>query len=492
MKQYNSPLQFLSYNQHEQNSPVLLADNISITNLELLTEVTNIASWLQQNRVQPKQRVACFFDNNIDFFKVMLGIWAAGAIVVPINISILQTQRQAIIDKLEPHVFLSAKKELIDIEYTEGCQLELPKSLPIAKQSFIFHEPLPEDCAIIMFTSGTTGTPKGVMNSHFALAENCRLTGEALNINSKDRIFINTPAYYTSAICHFLTMLSQDASLFSHQGFMFSQTFFDLAIKYECTGFGGAPSHFNRIFAGITAKIHKPKKFRFMMSSGDHLPIHLIDKALLAIPDLNIYTVYGLSEVAGRLFILPSKDLPRKKGSVGKPFACMTVKILDENHKETQIDKLGEIYIQGPLLTVEYFRDPINTKELNTPFGFHTGDLGYFDSEGFLFLLGRNDDIFKSGGEKISTLMIQNTISQFEEFYDVAVIPIDDDIMMKVPVLFYVLKEGNSLDKKSCIKKLKSTLPANHIPSRFIEVNKIPRTGSGKVSRIPLIKLLQS
>ena len=177
-----------------------------------------------------------------------------------------------------------------------------------------------------------------------------------------------------------------------------------------------------------------------------------------------------------------------KAGSVGKSFDCMSIKILNDDLKICAAGEVGEIFVKGPLLAKEYFQDTANTKKLKTKFGFKTGDIGYFDSDGFLYLQGRNDDIFKSGGEKVSTLMIQQALAKLEEFDDIAVISIKDEMLMKIPVAFYVLKKEFSFNKKNVTKKMKQTLPSNHIPAKFIEVSMIPRTGSGKTIRSELEK----
>jgi acyl-CoA synthetase (AMP-forming)/AMP-acid ligase II len=485
-----SPFNFLFNNDHlVNNTNVLITENDSISWEELSDEIDKIAWYLISNGIKPYQRIACIFDDSIKFFKVMFGIWAAGGIVVPVNRSILNIQRQIIIDKLQPHFIISSHKDFIDIEYDMAKKLILPDCLPdINPSCYTRYTPKSNDCAMIMFTSGTTGIPKGVINTHFSLAENCRLTSEMLNITHRDRIFINTPVYYTSTICHFLTMLSKSASVFFHNGFLFDHMFFELIKKYKCTGFGGAPTHFNRFFSGSLVDIKKPELFRFVMSSGDHLPAYLIKRVATFFPELEIYNVYGLSEVSGRLFFLKPIMQKSKAGSVGKSFDCMSIKILNDDLKICAAGEVGEIFVKGPLLAKEYFQDTANTKKLKTKFGFKTGDIGYFDSDGFLYLQGRNDDIFKSGGEKVSTLMIQQALAKLEEFDDIAVISIKDEMLMKIPVAFYVLKKEFSFNKKNVTKKMKQTLPSNHIPAKFIEVSMIPRTGSGKTIRSELEK----
>lgn len=488
----DSPLTFLIENvQKNGDSIALVEGNQTWTWKTFYQETVDMAAWLAKQGISPGQRVAIIASNNSEFFRLMFAVWFVGGIVAPVNTLLPTAQREIIFQRLKPHFVVLGKSDELNLEFP-GAVLRVSEMVLTTDGNFSPYRPKPEDRAMIVFTSGTTGIPKGAVNSHQALATNAALTAESLRITPNDRILINTPAFYISAICHIVTMFSQGASLATHQGFLFSNTFLDLIERYYCTAFGGAPSHFARIFETIQPG-KKPNNLRFMMSSGDHLPIHLIQKAMRLFPDGEIFCVYGLSEVAGRLCILPSEKLPEKIGSVGKPHAPMTLTVRREGTlEETDAQEIGEVYVQGPLLTDGYFDDECSSAELRTPFGFRTGDFGFLDEDGFLYLKGRRDDIFKSGGEKVSTLMIQQTLSGLGDFDDVAVLPIEDAILMKIPVAFFVPKTETVFSKRRILRKVKDVLPPTHIPTRFIQVERIPRTGSGKVIRHELRAMFEA
>ena len=146
-------------------------------------------------------------------------------------------------------------------------------------------------------------------------------------------------------------------------------------------------------------------------------------------------------------------------------------------------ETLGEICVRGPLLSKGYLNSGAPLPGADTPAGFRTGDYGYVDGEGFLFLRGRKDDIFKSGGEKVSTILIQQALSGMPEFSDCAVLPVEDQVLGRVPGVYYVPANGAGLKKRAVLKRLKQILPPNHIPVRFTPLKSIPRTGSGKIIR---------
>ena len=466
---------------------VLSSQGVKYTWRGLADESARLAGWLREKGVQRGERVACHTDDSVMLFSLMIAAWRLGLVFAPINTSMSPRQKSSILHTLRPVALLTDDNH--DMEFAGATAVLDVRAATANLDENVLADLSGEDVALILFTSGSSGTPKGVVTTHAALLSNVELTAAALGIAENDRILINTPAYFTSAICHFLTMIVRGAALHSHDGFLFASTFVELINEHGCTGFGGSPAHLNRIFPPMDDDSPKPSTLRFVMNSGDHLPRYLIKKALGVYPDLEIYCVYGLTEVAGRLFILDPKHLPEKAGSVGKPFTGMTVRLLDEDGQPCPPGELGEVYVDGPMLTSSYFENEAESAQLRTPSGFRSGDVGYFDDDGFLFLTGREDDVFKSGGEKVSALLIQEVLLSLEELADCAVTSDDDPVMMKVPVAYYVLRDGHSFDRDSVLERARGELPANHLPRKFVQLDEIPRTTSGKVQREQLRNL---
>ncbi|MEW5725018.1 MAG: class I adenylate-forming enzyme family protein [Thermodesulfobacteriota bacterium] len=478
-----TPLDFLSKGAAERgDEPALVQEGRSWTWAELYGEVLETAAGLAKRGVGPGARMALIASDYSEFFRLLFAVWAAGGTAAPVNTSLPASHRRVILDRLRPHLCIyGAGESSLD----EGGRpaLRLAEEDPRERGAATFHRPDPAADAIIMFTSGTTGVPKGVRNSHGAVAANASLTAARLGIRPDDRLMINTPAYYTSAIIHLLTMFSRGAGLAASPGFHFGENLLELMVRFDCSGFGGAPVHLSRL-AAAAGEAPAPPRLRFLMSSGDHLPVQVIDRVRKRFPEISLHCVYGLTEVAGRLCLLPPERLEEKKGSVGRPLKGMTVRVLDEDTLEPRgPGEVGEVYVKGPLLTGGYFEDEASSRDLHTPVGFRTGDYGYLDQDGFLYLRGRRDDIFKSGGEKVSALMIQEVLATHTDFADLAVVPIEDEVLGRVPGVYYVPGNNGGLDKRSLMRRLKTLLPANHVPSRFIPVDRIPRTGSGKVIR---------
>lgn len=480
----DTPLDFLRRNRWERPQALALAGGErSWTWAEIWDAGQRAATEMVRGGVRAGDRVAYVTADNAEGLVLLIGIWLAGAVASPINRSLPTGLVERTLDRLRPCWVVLG-----------GCETYVPppqyprlrvQGTAAAEPSLLPPPPVPDAPALILFTSGSTGLPKGVLSTHRAVALNARRTAQALSLGPDERILINTPHYYTSAILHFLTLACRGGGLVGWTGFLFSATFCEAVERFGCTGFGGAPAHFVRILEALPER--RPR-LRFLMSSGDHLPDHLALKARQAFPGARVYRVYGLSEVAGRLCVLDPDLLEVKPGSVGRPLPGMTVSIRREDGiTEAAPGELGEVYVRGDMLTQGYFEDEAAGRELRTPAGFRTGDCGLLDADGFLFLRGRRDDVFKSGGEKVSCLLIQQELQNLGLFRDVAVLPVRDELLGRIPKVYYVPAGETPVEPFAVIRALRGRLPQSHLPARFEEVETIPRTGSGKIVRAELL-----
>lgn len=473
-------------NQPDQT--LIETDNRCVTRKQFYQQVLGLADVLRKKGLTSGCRVAFLTDENFECYLALFAIWAAGCVAVPLNPTLPEGQLQQLLSRSSPkHVLVGGRQSntLKDI-VTSTSFAEIPSNS--SKEQYVI-KPRWFDQAIIMFTSGTTGIPKGVQNTHETILRNSIETAKRLKLTAGDKLLINTPAYFTSGIIHFATVLVAGGSLYSKTGFLFASDFANLVVKHRLTGFGGAPAHLGRLFGG-SPEFSLPDYFRFIMSSGDHLPVALIQNIRHYFPTLQIFVVYGLSEVAGRLCILPAEKIVEKEGAVGHPICDMKINICrDETYELCLPGEIGEIYVSGPLLTGGYLNDPVASRVLHTPYGFRTGDRGWLDQEGCLFVTGRIDDVFKCGGEKVSTYAISDAVRAVASFADFAVIGEKDDSMGTVPALYYVLQLGEPFVKSTFLAALRRSLPNSHLPRRYYEVVEIPRTGSGKVIKSKLYAL---
>jgi long-chain acyl-CoA synthetase len=498
----------------EQPEAVLLhTRERSYTYAALLRRAAAVAAVLQAAGGGRGRRVALYLEEYDQFFVCMMGAWLAGAVIVPLNTSLPAADAGWLIDKSRPDVLVlpaadacpsAGPRRLVvtadadglvsglrDAETSaaggEAAPAGLPTSVPEVDPGAF--APMREDePAMIMFTSGTTGVPKGVCQTLRAVSSNAGHVARTLGLRADDRIFINTPPYFTSGICHFLTLLAAGGGVAGQLGFYFGAGLLDEMEAQGCTGFGGAPAHLVR----VVEPLEEPREhgLRFWVSSGDHLPLPVITKFRHVLPGVGLFNMYGLTEVSGRLCILPPAELDARVGSVGRPIGDMRVAVRRGDGDEAAAGETGELFVTGSLLMQEYLDEPEITDRTLTAHGLRTGDFGHVDAEGFVWIEGRNDDIIKRGGEKVSIIHVQQALQGLGRFADVAVLAAPDDILGHVPVAFVVPLDQEGFKASRLLRELRGVLPSTSLPSRVIAVPEIPRTGSGKAIRAELQAML--
>jgi acyl-CoA synthetase (AMP-forming)/AMP-acid ligase II len=463
---------------------------------------TRVAASLLAAAGRRGARVALVLEEYDQFFVCMLGAWLAGQVVVPLNTSLPQADVDWLVGKSAPDVLVLPADDACataadgpvrlvvaegEDDRVDGARRAGGEATPAAPEGTLeaVHE---DELAMIMFTSGTTGLPKGVCQTLRAVSSNAGYVAETLGLRADDRVFVNTPPYFTSGICHFLTLLANGGGVAGQLGFYFGTGLLDEMENEGCTGFGGAPAHLVRVVEPMEGP--REHSLRFWVSSGDHLPLPVIEKFRRVLPGIGLYNMYGLTEVSGRLCILPPGELDVKVGSVGRPIGDMRVVARRGDLAEAAPGEQGELYVTGSLLMQGYLDEPEITTKTLTAHGLKTGDFGRVDESGAVWIAGRKDDIIKRGGEKVSIIHVQEALQSLGRFADVAVIAAPDDILGHVPVAFVVPNEPGGFRASKLLRELRGVLPSTSLPSRVIAVEAVPRTGSGKAIRAELQRLL--
>lgn len=434
-------------------------------------------------------RVVSLVDEYDDFFAGLMGTWLAGAVFVPLNTTLPEAALHTLIAKTSPGAVLVSPPDRFP--WVDRLRLPVPppeKGAGAPAPAVDSGRPLaPEEMAMILFTSGSTGIPKGACHRLAAVSANAGYTAQRLGLTPDDSIFINTPPYFASAICHFLTVLAAGGGLAAKRGFLFGGALLDELERLECTGFGGAPAHLVRVVQGLAEP--RRTRVRLWVSSGDHLAPSVLELSRLMLPDVRVFNVYGLTEVAGRLCILTPDEHGAGAGSVGLPIGAMRVVARDETGARLPPGEIGELYVSGPLLMQGYLDAPELTARALTPYGFRSGDFGAVDERGHVYVAGRRDDIVKCGAEKVSTLQVQEALLAMGWFADAAVAALPDTVMGHTLVALVVPVPGGAFIARDVLARLHGVLPRASVPTRIVTVDQIPRLDSGKIAREELTRL---
>lgn len=465
---------------------IAIADETSaLSRRDLMASVSTAAQSLRDKGLSNDEFVIVLCNRGLRFWIDLLAVWIVGAKPICVESNLADDHAENILSMTGVRWLLHhgvecpaglATLDVLDIDY-QSCDDRAARSI-YADLCFPDPDKQPEMAAII-FTSGTTGLPKGVPLSHQALISNALATSHRLRLRGSDRLLIATPFRFISSLSHFFVTLISGASFFGIERTLMIKDLFHAMNTLEITAFGGSPFHVRFI---AMAGRERCETLRWIMSSGDHLPVAVIDQLEATFPGIELHVVYGMAELAGRFCELPPERLADKRGSVGVPIAGLEFSVRDEMGQACAIGDIGNIYVSGILGFQGYYANASANAKVLGPYGFENGDKGYVDKDGFLFLAGRSDSVFKRSGLKVSAQLVTDALIALDYVSDAYTTSQDDLIEGKVPVS-YVVWSSDERDMPAVLSDLRKALPVNHLPRRLTTLSAIPRTGSGKVDR---------
>lgn len=426
---------------------------------------------------------------------VLLGVgMKLGIVIVPLNYRLSTREVTYLIGNCEPKLMLVEEKfsHLIEKgvfqQEVMGLQ-ELVKELNSVVEQHDFQSVnLPQSHPLfIMYTSGTTGVPKGAIYTHEMAFWNAVNTQSRLEITSKDHTLICMPPFHTGGWnVLLLPFLFQGASFTLLKKFDATNVL-DLLEKEEITVFMGVPTMLKMMHetdrfdsVGLTA-------LRYLIVGGEAMPLYLIEKwEEKGVP---IRQGYGLTEVGPNVTSLHQDDAIRKIGSIGKPNFYIDAILLNDQGKEVKPYEPGELCLKGPTVTPGYWKNPEASKDAFHEEWFKTGDIMIKDSEGYLFVIDRIKNMFISGGENVYPAEVEKFLLSHNMIDEVVVIGIPDDRWGEVGKAFIKSKDP-SLDTETLKEFCKGNLAKFKIPKYIEFVSEIPKTDSGKVDRKRLKQLV--
>jgi acyl-coenzyme A synthetase/AMP-(fatty) acid ligase len=296
------------------------------------------------------------------------------------------------------------------------------------------------------------------------------------------RLGAAVPFHLISAFSHFLIAIASGSTYLGTDGVLTSGDFLRYLTDCRITACAGSPLQV-RWLCEAAPRHPAAAQLRWLLSVGDHLSEDLIDQAHVALPACDIVVGYGLTEAAGRVCMRIAKRAHAGgDAGVGRPILGCRVSAFNDSGSPLAHGEVGTLYVKSAWLLTGYSGEIDASLGRAPPDWLCTGDTGYLDASGNVFIVGRDDDLFKVGGLKVSAVRIQDALLSLGRFRDVAVTSRDLG-MGRVPIVLYVPRENTGLDKCAVMQALRRILPRNHLPWDFVEVSAIPRTQTGKVDR---------
>ena len=498
---YPSIVENLARHAGETPERLCLADeNKALNYKEVWTSVYGLSRELGRRGVNDGSCVIIESDQSADFMVYEFAIQLAGGVFVPLERNAAVPRVVEIGSDCEAVLYVGKKALLEQADASElGGVADVP-FMPIEDACKFAEEvnidevcfPAASDVAEILFSTGTTGKSKGIVLTHgndVAIAENV-INGVKMKPDNVE--MIPMPTSHSHGLRRSYGNIANGSSVVYLSKITLLKKMFNMMREYGVTSIDLSPSMLSIIFKLSKDAIGEFCDVMDYVQLGS-APLPEEDKQHLSrlLPKTRLYNFYGTTE-AGCSCILDFNEVQGKPGCIGKPAVNAVFKVVDEEHNEIESspENLGFLASAGAINMKEYFKAPELTKEA-MPEGdyIYTKDLGYIDADGFVYMLGRKDDVINFAGIKISPEEVEALVVKNDMIKDCALIPVDDALTGQAPKLYIVIADGQEYDAKAFKIFLSEVIDANKQPKYIELIDEIPRTFNGKIIRKELIAL---
>jgi acyl-CoA synthetase (AMP-forming)/AMP-acid ligase II len=353
----------------------------------------------------------------------------------------------------------------------------------------------PSDLASIIYTSGSTGSSKGVMLTHKNIVDNTFSICQYLHLTENDIQMVVLPFFYVMGKSLLNTHFAVGGSVVINNQFAFPAAVLKEMVREGVTGFSGVPSTFAYLVhrSPLATMREQLTSLRYVSQAGGHMARTIKEELRKILPSrTDIFIMYGATEASARLSYLEPDRLSDRINSAGKAIPGVTLKIVKEDGTETSAGEVGELIASGSNIMQGYWEKQEDTERALKNGWYYTGDQAYVDEEGFIFLVGRNDDLLKVGGHRLNPQEVEDALLESGFFVEATVLGLPDEFLGKRLVTLGVPANGNCTNEEVmsfCARKL----PKFKIPSEVRFVRSLPKKSSGKIDRSGCLALfLQS
>ena len=490
-------VKFLFQNARNESNALIDGDR-TVSYGELIDQVEQIKNQLLALKITNKRRVALIVDQPYLWIHYYLGILKANAVAVPISESIIPMVLKESLDHVDCDLvvisktcYVKFKPYLFDenLIIIDGEEVEVVMKKPLKENK----EKIDIDLATLMFTSGSTGKPKAVMVTHKNIITNTTSIISYLNLTREDKIFCSLPLYYCFGASLLHTHLRAGACIVFRKSTRVKDCIHKL-LDAGVNSIAGVPSFYQILLRSNEILKSDFKSIKKIQQAGGRLAPVFVKELSKVFDKADIFLMYGQTEATARLSFLPPKFIEEKAGSIGKGIPNCELTILKNNYTtKTETKEVGEILAKGDNITTGYWKEKTMTNKLFTKDGWlKTGDLGYFDEDGFIFIVGRDKSFIKSAGHRINPFLVEDYLLQHSDLIEAAILPTPDIIRGEAMIAFLVKMENSDINKRIAIKYCRNELPGYMVPKYFLFLKELPKTNTGKVDKVELSKLVDS
>ena len=471
---------------------------------ELNNRVNRLANALKRNGVIKGDRIALMFYNSNQFVEVYFAAMKIGAVVTPVNFRFVGPEIDYILNDSGATTFFYGE------DFHEVITSMRPKlkkvarfiavNAPEASNVLDFEQFLDEadgdeptvrvtedDICQLMYTSGTTGRPKGAVLTHRSITWNMFNTIWGREDEAGEIALIIGPLYHTAALNNHLTVqIALGGTSILIKRFDPLEVL-EVIETEKATTISGAPTMYHMLLQHADENRFDTSSITKCTVGSAILPGETKRQLEAFFPNIKgIYDVYGCTEASPTITILRGEDAKRKEGSVGKAMPYVQVRIVDEMDRPLPANEIGEVICRGPNIMIGYHGQEAATRETLRNGWFHTGDMAKMDEEGFVYIVDRKKDMINSGGENISPREVEEVLLTHPLIDEVAVVGVEDSVWGETVRAFIVCKEGESLSEDDVIAYCKQHLASYKKPKWVSFIDKIPKNPSGKILKTKL------
>ena len=478
------------------DKPMAVCGDDIVTYREMLDRSAALAAGLQARGVVVGDVVGLLSYNNVEFLATIFGANYLGATVMPLNWRLAPAELRFILDHSQARALVcdealvelageatKDRNELVRVcisptrypDWERFSDVGASSGLPVRVRAH------GDDLHRLMYTSGTTGRPKGVMITYANLAWKNYAHITEFGFTGADIGLACGPLYHVGALDLTTTsLIAVGATSIIHQVFN-ADNVVDEIERSRVTTLWMAPAMVRAVLDRPGVEERDLSSVRLLIGGGEKMPIPFIERLQRAFPSAWFADAYGLTETVSGDTFLDRASTRAKLGSVGRPCQYLELDIWDEHGASLPPGERGEVVLRGPKVFKGYWRDPDATAAAFSGGWFHTGDIGLRDEDGYLYIVDRLKDMIVSGGENIASSEIERVLYEHEAVLEAAVVGRADARWGEVPVAYVVLNSAATVAPEELVEHCRQQLARFKVPKAVVTVDALPRNPSGKV-----------
>lgn len=492
------------------NKSALNWKDTDLTYLELDEKVNQLVNRLLAAGMNKGERIAIIATNCLDFVIVHYAVSRIGAIGVPINYMLKPTEVRYIFQHCEPAAIFASPNciETAEIAAEGMNQLRLKilmdteevQSGWLTLSDWINGQPVEEpdieiddhDVVNILYTSGTESLPKGVMLTHRNLISEYASCIVDFHFEKDDKLIHAMPLFHSAQLHAFL-----GPSIYLGSSGVIVETpqpeiLMETISGEQVTQFFCPPTVWIAMIRHEKFRPGDLQSLRKCYFGASATPMEVLKEAGRILPEVRFWNTYGQTEAAPFATVLYPEEQLDKIGTVGRPCLNMETKVVDEFNRDVPVSSIGEIVHCSPHAMAGYYREDQKSKDAFAGQWFHSGDLGFFDEDGYLTVVDRKKDMIKTGGENVSSLEVEEVICQHPKVSEGSVIGIPHPHWTEAVTAVIVPKRGQNIDKTELIDFCNNKLAPFKVPKFVVQTDDFPRNPSGKILKRELRRLYQN